>query len=105
MPPPAGCLQTSNQRCHAILLLFNSAAAAAAAAAGSPDWVCGVFSVVGDAVDWAINELIKRINIPGVESLEDLFLKAFEGFGVPVSMAVHLLALECTAACCQQWAP
>jgi hypothetical protein len=47
--------------------------------------VCGLFSWVGDAIDWVVDELIQQLNIPGVDSLADLFLEAFEQFGVPVS--------------------
>jgi hypothetical protein len=57
------------------------------AAACSPDWVCGIFSWVGELVDWAIAELVKKMDIEGVDSLEDLFIKALEEFGVPVSAA------------------
>lgn len=52
----------------------------------SPDWICGIFTLVGQSVDYVTNELIKQMKIPGVETLEDLLIKALEEFGVPVSL-------------------
>jgi hypothetical protein len=50
----------------------------------SPDWICGLGSILEDIVDWAFNSLIKKIG-RGIQDFGDLIIVALEEFGAPVS--------------------
>jgi hypothetical protein len=52
----------------------------------SPDWACGLFTIVGTAIDRATNDMIASMKIRDVKDLDDLIKKALEEFGVPVSV-------------------
>jgi hypothetical protein len=65
----------------------------------SPDWACGLFSVVGEGIDFATNKLIAEMQISGVRNLEDLFKKALRELGIPVSGTLMRATLLDTVRC------